>query len=511
MSTGLVGRPATGEVLRTWRKRAQQWHFAIRFRYVHPDTGERERERITLGLEEDGWNEITANRKLEEYLQQARAGVYRPPVESSPPRDLDPTFHEFSSHWLEQKRAELSKGAYDDYRNLLVRHLLPFFATSRLTEITYERVQEYRAERLRTSRALRQACEAGFPLIEHDARGRERRQPIFGARQINASIDLLARILARAVKSDSYLLDRNSATDAELRVKRKKQPARRHLEADEVLDLLAAAIELDNPVSVATVERARLVQHLRDVMQLKWKAIAAELGCAEATAIWLYRRQAEPSPERQLRTAIALLTLAGGRNQETAWLTWDELDFSHQRIVVDESKSRPREIEMSPFLVEELMLHHRDLARRPAGRDLVLLTRDGKRRTRHNLNHNVIKPVVERANQRRQRRGVSTLPPNITPHTLRRTFVTMSAQRGKSLSWIVGQIGHHDFTTTHRYYLQATSLESLPHIQRCLRALFGPRDVICLDELDRIRQLHSVDSLLTADPSQHLHGVTLAV
>jgi len=499
VATDISALPASGEVLRRWRRRLRQWHFAVRFRYVHPGTGARDRAYVPLGLEEEGWNEIAADRQLQEYLQQARAGVYRPAVVVEAPVELDPTFHEFASSWLELKRVELADTTYEDYRNLLVRHLLPFFAELQLTHITYERVAEYRAERLRTSRALHDAAAAGFPLIEHDKDGHPRPRRLFGARQINASIGLLAQILARAVKSDSYTLARNPAIDPELRVKRKKPAARRHLEADEVLDLLAAAIELDNPVSIATVQRAELVRHLRDVKQLKWKEIAAELGCSEPTAIWLYRRQPEPHPERHLRTAIALLTLAGGRNQETAALTWNELDFSHQRIVVGESKSRPREIEMSPFLVEELLLHRRDLRRPPRGNDLVLQTRAGEPRTRHNLNNNVLKPVVARADQRRRRRGAAPLPPNITPHTLRRTFVTMSAQRGKSLSWIVGQIGHYDFTTTHRYYLQATSVETLPEIQRYLRILFDPRDSIGLDQLLHLRNVHEVERML-GDP-----------
>lgn len=496
MKTAIGGRPASGEVLRNWRKRDQQWSYAIRFRYVHPDTNTRERERIPLGLEEDGWNGVTAQRTLDEYLQQARAGVYRPETVVEAPADLDPGFHEFSSAWLELKRIELADSTYADYSNLLSTHLLPFFARFRLTEITYEKVLEYRSARLRRSRALHDAVAAGFPLIEHDEQGRPRAHRLFGTRQINASITLLARILARAVKSDSYTLSRNPAIDPELKVASKKPRARRHLEADEVLDLLGAALELDNPVNAATAERAQLVRHLRDIRQLTWRAIAAEVGCAETTALWLYRRRPAASPERHLRSAIALLTLAGGRNQETAELTWDELDFSHQRIVIDESKSRPREIEMSPFLAEELLLHRHDLRHPPAGNDLVLVTRDGKRRTRHNVNNNVLKPVVELADARRRQRGDAPLPPAITPHTLRRSFVTMSAQRGKSLSWIVGQIGHGDFTTTHRYYLQASNLESLPHVQRCLRILFEPREVLGLHDVERLRATHDVSQFV---------------
>ena len=38
----------------------------------------------------------------------------------------------------------------------------------------------------------------------------------------------------------------------------------------------------------ATVERAAAVRQLRDVQRLPWKQIAARIGCAESTAIYLY-------------------------------------------------------------------------------------------------------------------------------------------------------------------------------------------------------------------------------
>lgn len=153
---------------------------------------------------------------------------------------------------------------------------------------------------------------------------------------------------------------------------------------------------------------------------------------------------------------------------------------------------------MSPFLVEELPLYRRSLPHAPAPDELVLVTREGLQRTRHNLDNNVLKPVVDRANERRLARGDAPLPPNITPHTLRRTFVTMSSQRGKSLSWVVDQIGHHDFTTTHRYYLQATSRETQPAIRRHLGLLFETRRLHGAG-VERLLRAHDVDRTLTTD------------
>ena len=65
------------------------------------------------------------------------------------------------------------------------------------------------------------------------------------------------------------------------------------------------------------------------------------------------------------------------------------------------------------------------------------------------------------------------LPPAITPHTLRRTFVTLSAQAGRSASWVQAQIGHADMTTMQRYYMQASRSEIQPRIKRLVEYLLG--------------------------------------
>ncbi|MDO8183977.1 tyrosine-type recombinase/integrase [Conexibacter sp. JD483] len=496
MTGKTVGRPVTGEILRAWRKRDRQYRYALRFPFVHPDTGERDTAYIVLGLETEGWNEPLARQRLDECLEEARAGVYRPPAPKVPVGDRDPKFHVYSSSWLAEKRPELSRGAYADYRNLLVNHLLPYFSEDFLTEINHDRIKGFRTNRLEVSRKLHDAKQAGVPLTTINRRGRRVRKRLFGARQINASIKLLGRIMASAIKSESYDVDRQHARDPEFRVKRKRPDARRHLEADEVVDLLAGALELDNPVSPATIERARLARQLRDEERMQWALVGKALDCAPTQAMWLYRRQPHPFPPRSLRSAIAMLTLAGGRNQEIAARIWEQVDFSHHRLVVPTSKSRPREIEMSPFLVEEMMLYLHSLPTPPTSRDLVLATRDGRPRSRNNLNANVLGPVVQRANERRLARGAAPLPPRITPQTLRRSFVTMSAQRGKSLSWIVYQVGHSTYTTTLRYYQEATATETLPHIAQCLDVLFAPRPVVGLDQFDQLVAMHDLEHFI---------------
>jgi integrase len=114
-----------------------------------------------------------------------------------------------------------------------------------------------------------------------------------------------------------------------------------------------------------------------------------------------------------------------------------------------------REVHMSPLLREELLVHVAELKLTGAD-DLPFPTKRGTPHSRQNLNRRVLAPAVARAAQASAARGDSVLPSAITPHTLRRTFVALSAQAGRSAWWVQAQIGHADMTTMHRYYLQAS-------------------------------------------------------
>jgi len=458
------GRPRTGEVKKNWRKRDQQWNFALRVWW------QGERVWVPLGLEADGWNDYRAKLELENVTREIAAGVWRPPAPtpSLDPGDRDPIFHEFASFWLEEKEADLDRSTYDDYRNLLTNHLLPAFHDKRLSEIDYEAINAYRTARLREGARRKRASEAGVPL--HDRHGRPLRP--FGARQVNASVRLLAQILDRAVRSELFDLTYHRARERELKVKREKPVYRRFLEADELLDLLDAALEIDQRSSPETLELGQRVRHLREVERLPWKRIAARIGRAESTAIWLSRQTA--GGRRARRAMIATLGLSGLRAHEVADLRRRHLDFTHGRIVIADGKTygSVREVHMSPFLREELLVYVAEVGLTDAD-ELLFPTRRGTPHSRQNLNRRVLAPAVARATKARAERGDAVLPPAITPHTLRRTFVTLSAQTGRSPSWVQAQIGHADMTTMQRYYMQASRSEIRPRIKRLVEYLLG--------------------------------------
>jgi integrase len=457
-----VGPRPTGEVRKNWRKRDRQWVFALRVRW------QGERVWVPLGPEADGWNDYRAELEKENVIREIEAGTWRPPAPPLDPDDRDPIFHEFATFWLEEREADLDRSTYEDYYNLITKHLLPSFHDRRLSAIDYEAIMAYRTARLREGARRKRASEAGRPLRDGDG---NRLRP-FGARQVNASIRLLAQILDRAVRSEHFDLTRHPARDRELKVRRDKPVYRRYLEADEVLDLLQAALIIDQRSRPETLELARNVRKLRDLENLPWKAIALRIERAPSTAIWLYSQR---EGGRRARSAlIATLALSGLRAHEVAALRVRHLDFTHNRIVIADGKSAEsvREVHLSPFLREELIVYVATLTS-PSPGTRLFPTKRGTPHTRQNLNRRVLAPAVARAAEMRAERGDSILPPQITPHTLRRTFVTLSAQLGRSASWVQSQIGHADMTTMQRYYLQASRSEIQPRIKNMVDYLLG--------------------------------------
>ena len=79
------------------------------------------------------------------------------------------------------------------------------------------------------------------------------------------------------------------------------------------------------------------------------------------TAIWLSRQRA--GGRRGRRAAIATLGLSGLRAHEVAGLRRRHLDFTHGRIVIEDGKihGSVREVHISPFLREELLVYVADL------------------------------------------------------------------------------------------------------------------------------------------------------
>lgn len=137
-----MARRSTGQVVELERRGGRT--FALRFRAYG------KRRYLTLGTSAEGWTRGKAEEDLANVLADVRRGIWRPsePQEAVQPTP-EPTFHEFASEWLETRRHEFAARTIEDYELALTHHLLPFFKNHRLSEITAQEVDRYKAAKVR--------------------------------------------------------------------------------------------------------------------------------------------------------------------------------------------------------------------------------------------------------------------------------------------------------------------------------------------------------------------------
>ena len=436
------GPEAIGSIVKRYRKRDRQYTYGLRVRAYG------ERYWVPLGTEREGWNDVRAADRRDEIVGLIRRDAWRPPnTFELDPREKDPGFHEFASDWLKRYRRTVDESTADTAEYMLSHHLLPFLHTYRLSEIDYAVLSAYVAHKLERNEEIATAHEAGVTM--RDGAGRPRRP--LSPRTINMTLDLTTRIFKDAVKRG--LLQGNPATDRDLRLKVTQRKGN-FLEADELLSLIDAASAIDEPVSKDTLARAELARRMRRDNRT-WKEIAAELGVAQTTAIWLagrYRRKGHTSVRRAI---LATLGCGGLRNSEVCELDLGDLDFAHGVIHVRDSKTEAgiRQVNMTPWLHDELLAYR---ASRPdaALDEPAFPTRSGGRRDGRNINRQVIEPGVRAANALRAEQRQPALPGSITAHTFRRTFITLMLEAGAPVPYVQAQVGHEDPTTTLEIYAQ---------------------------------------------------------
>lgn len=466
LTKGSMGRPKRGQLLE-YRSGDGTVTYSARVRW------RARRMSVRLGNELEGWNRRLAEAKLAQILAEIEAGVWSPPAEDLDDEERDPTFHEFATVWFDRQRSDLDQSTRTSYQHNLSRYILPEFKDQRLTEITYESVLRWRDRLRQESEQLRLAKQSGVTIT--DRHGRPKRA--FGPRTINEVVRLLGQILNRAVESEQYLIDRNPVRGRSgLRLRIAAKPPREHLEADELVSLIDAADLLDQGITARTLTRALRANVLR-ANGLTWSEVARELGCAEATAIYLSQQHADTDAPRRRRAIIVVLALSGVRASELTQLQWSRVDHTHGRIVVPDAKTPAgvREIHLAPFARQELAVYRTSLPTEPAADDHVFEVRGGGPTDRHNLGRR-LKHVAEVAAQLRAAEGQAPLPSRITPHTFRRTYITLSLQAGKDLVFVQTQAGHADWKTTLDIYTQQSRRSIEPGIRRLLRQLLGDED-----------------------------------
>jgi len=381
--------------------------FALRFRAYG------RRRYLTLGTPDEGWTRRRGEEEMDVIRAEVERGTWVPP----PPRhraafddrgrgeDAAP-FGSFARSQIKERRSEV-RPATSGYWDWALRHLLPFFADWPLTKIDVWAVDAYRLHKLEEPDDRRRRLAEG--RLRTDPLGRPLRP--LSAGSINKTIEVLRWLLSFAVEYG--WIDDNPAAGKRRRIKIERSPAP-HLEsAGQIAAVLEAAAELD-----------------------------ADPG-------WLIDDRLP---------VVATLVFSGLRVYELAALSWGDLDFATSTIHVRYSKTPAgiREVRMLPVLRGHLLLH-RDRRDRTGAREPVFRTSRGGPRTKDNVRLRILRPVLARTEELLAARGQASLPPGITPHSLRHTFTSLLFAIGEDPVSVMRQLGHTDPVFTLRAYAHSMS------------------------------------------------------
>lgn len=235
-----MARKPTGQVIEPDGDR--QKSYALRFRAYG------KRRFVTLGPAEDGWNHQKAERELRGILADVERGIWQPAEPAPPPvePEAEPTFHEFATAWLLDGEPGWREHTVNDYRWALELHLLPWFARHRLSEITAEEIDRYKAAKLREGK--------------------------IAPNSINKTITRLAQVLEVAVEYGR--IERNPAKGKRRRVKG-TEPKRTWVEPEQLPYLLDAAEPRIRAV-IATLAGAGL--RIAEACALDWRDVKLTTG-----------------------------------------------------------------------------------------------------------------------------------------------------------------------------------------------------------------------------------------
>jgi integrase len=113
-------------------------------------------------------------------------------------------------------------------------------------------------------------------------------------------------------------------------------------------------------------------------------------------------------------------------------------------------------VEISPDLAEAFVTHLDRMRRagRPTGpADFVVQNTRGGRISRQRVAE-IIREAAAAASERRAASGLPPLPPT-TPHSLRRTYISIALlANGFDVKWVMSQVGHADSKMTLDVYAQ---------------------------------------------------------
>jgi integrase len=159
---------------------------------------------------------------------------------------------------------------------------------------------------------------------------------------------------------------------------------------------------------------------------------------------------------------------------ELCQLDNQDLNLERKLLRVRDAKTEAgiRTVDLQPALLDQLTAYRRARPSTPMEAP-VFPTRTGSRRDRNGVLQHVLAPAVRRANELRGERNEPPIHTHVTPHTLRRTFITFLIAAGFDLPYVQSQVGHVDPTTTLRVYAQVMARRDRDQLRAEIRQLLG--------------------------------------
>jgi integrase len=387
--------------------RTVSWWLRVRFRGKRP--------RIPLGTNHEGWNRERAQIELDKILAKIERGTWEFPSPEEPGDDrpnLDETVYETLSGWWRRRSGAWEENTFNDYRWRMDHLLVCTIVHERTASLRVKRIDELQGE-LSSRVQLKGGKVDSAPYAD----GRT-----LAPRSVNMVLDLLAMALDDAVDYD--LLAANPARGHRRRMKVKKKN-RGMLLPDMLADMYDVAGEWEESVP----------EHQR------------------------YGR----------RPLLVLIGGAGPRIIEATEVTRGGYGIGSGELRTGRKTEAgtDRLFELSAFVTAELDAHCRRvrprLLERYGPRLPLFHSAKGRPLNPSNIRNRLLAGVVERANERRAAKGKLLLPDVVTPHMLRRAFVSMCFWVGRDLKWTMGQVGHRDPRMTASVYAWGAQRKQLDY------------------------------------------------
>ncbi len=341
-------------------------------------------------------------------------------------------------------------------------HLKRFFGRYRLDEIDGKLCLAFKAHKLAEAEQLREGLRAGADLRD----ARNRRMVPLGAASLKKLLNMLAAVLDDAVE-DGHL-SVNPGRSRRLRIHVPK-PRRTFLEIDELACLEDCARAQDPPLALfkqaalaAPAESTRAAVALAASEGKSQAAIVSELGLAKGSISYHLKRLNLGAIKYVGHGAIvSTLGYSGARVSELCDLKIGQLrlhDPEQARFLIADAKTEAgvRAVEMSPALVEVILGHIDRLRRygRSTAPESHLFQNDQGGRISPHAVGKILADAAVAASDAICKLGLPALP-HITPHSMRRTYISIALLANNfDIVWVMRQVGHANSKMTLEVYAQ---------------------------------------------------------